>query len=590
MLELVAQGPEPLQRWRREVPPGGPYVLGRETDADFPVLWDRKISRRQLLIRAEPQRLHVEAAAGASNPVYVAGEPSAAFTLSEGGRFAVGETTFIVRRLSAGSSDRTPVEQAAFDVETLRSVRFEDADRRIEVLTRLPDVILGTASATELHGRLLDLILSGIPRADAAAVVSGRQAEEVSVLYHDRRRPLEGEIRPSGRLVAEALGSGRSVLHVWDAVSVEGPFTVAAEFDWAFCTPLPLAGTASAGLYVAGRFDATGLTRSGVARPAAATTLQADVKFAELVAEILRSVLRLNDLERQTAGLRQFLAPPILTALGEAFDAKLLEPRECEATVLFCDLRGFSAKAEEAAGDLIGLLERVSRALGTMTKAILAHGGVTGDFLGDAALAFWGWPFASEQAPLDACRAALAIRREFARAAGEPDHPLRDFRVGIGVAHGPAVAGKIGTPEQVKFTVFGPVVNLASRLEGMTKQLRVPILLDEAAAAIVRARMPRSEARVRRLARTLPYGSDRPLVVSELLPPADGPAELPDTDLALYESAVDAFTAGRWDEAYRLLHRMPPEDRAPDFLNQLITAHNRVPPPGWDGVVRLATK
>lgn len=590
MLELVAQGPEPLQRWRREVSPGGPYVLGRGSDADFPVPWDSRISRRHLLIRAEPERLHVELAVGASNPVYVAGEPTASFDLAEGGRFAAGETTFVVRRLSAGSFNRTPVEQAAFDVETLRSVRFEDADRRIEVLTRLPDVILGTASATELHGRLVELILSGIPRADAAAVVSGRQIDDVSVLYRDRRRLLDGEIRPSGRLVADALGSGRSVLHVWDAASGDGPFTVAAEFDWAFCTPLPLAGTTPAGLYVAGRLDAAGLTRSGIAHPAAATALQADVKFTELVGEILRSVLRLNDLERQTAGLRQFLAPPILAALGEGFDAKLLEPRECDATVLFCDLRGFSAKAEEASGDLLGLLDRVSRALGTMTTAILAHGGVTGDFLGDAALAFWGWPFASEQAPLDACRAALAIRHEFVRAAGEPDHPLRDFRVGIGVAHGPAVAGKIGTREQVKFTVFGPIVNLASRLEGMTKQLRVPILLDEATATIVRTRMSRSEARIRRLARVLPYGSDRQLVVSELLPSADAPGELSDADLTLYESAVDAFTDGRWDEAYRLLHRMPPEDRAPDFLNQLITAHNRVRPPGWDGVVRLATK
>ncbi|HEX6984246.1 MAG TPA: adenylate/guanylate cyclase domain-containing protein, partial [Planctomycetaceae bacterium] len=158
------------------------------------------------------------------------------------------------------------------------------------------------------------------------------------------------------------------------------------------------------------------------------------------------------------------------------------------------------------------------------------------------------------------------------------------------VAHGPAVAGKIGTPEQVKFTVFGPVVNLASRLQEMTKQLRVSILLDEATAGIVRSRLPRGEGRIRRLARVLPYGSERPLVVSELLPSADELPGLTDADLAAYESAVDAFTAGRWDEAYRLLHRLPPEDRAPDFLNQLITAQNRVAPSGWDGIVRLPTK
>nr|MDQ3330792.1 adenylate/guanylate cyclase domain-containing protein [Planctomycetota bacterium] len=258
--------------------------------------------------------------------------------------------------------------------------------------------------------------------------------------------------------------------------------------------------------------------------------------------------------------------------------------------VLFCDLRGFSAKAEKASGDLVGLLERVSQALGVMTKEILAHNGVTGDFLGDAALGFWGWPFRSDEAPLDACRAALAIRKAFADAASNPDHPLRDFRMGIGIAHGPAVAGKIGTPEQVKFTVFGPIVNLASRLEGMTKQLRVPILIDEATAEIARTRLPRSVGRTRQLARVLPYGSERPLTVSELLPSQDDLPELSDADLETYEAAFAAFSAGKWDDAYRMLHRLPPEDRAPDFLNQLITSQNRIPPPGWDGVVKLPTK
>ncbi|MGC1272678.1 MAG: adenylate/guanylate cyclase domain-containing protein [Planctomycetaceae bacterium] len=591
MLELIAQGPEPLQRWRQEVLPGGPYVLGRSTDADFTVPWDRKISRRHLLIQAENRRIAATAAPGASNAVFVGGEPQESFSAGDGGRFAIGDTTFTVRQLNLGHQDRTPVEHALFDSQELRSVRFEDADRRIEVLTRLPEMILGTASTDELYARVVDFVLAGSPRADAAAIVSGSRPDGVTVLHQDRRRQLEGELRPSARLVSAALTSAQSALHVWDGYAGgDSPFTAAAEFDWAFCTPLPLAGTEPTGVYVAGRLDATAFARSDGGTHGIVATLQADVKFAELVAEILRSVLRLNDLERQTAGLRQFLSPPILSALGDRFDAKLLEPRECEATVLFCDLRGFSVKAEGASDDLLGLLERVSLALGVMTKEILRHGGVTGDFLGDAALAFWGWPFGSEDAPLDAARAALAIRREFVDAATRPDHPLRDFRVGIGIAHGPAVAGKIGTPEQVKFTVFGPVVNLASRLEGMTKQLRVPVLIDEATATAVRDRLPAVEGRTRRLARVLPYGSERPLVVSELIPSVHDQPGLTDADLATYEAAVDAFSSGQWDEAYRLLHRLPPDDRAPDFLNQLITAQNRVPPAGWDGIVRLPTK
>ena len=109
------------------------------------------------------------------------------------------------------------------------------------------------------------------------------------------------------------------------------------------------------------------------------------------------------------------------------------------------------------------------------------------------------------------------------------------------MATGRAVAGKIGTVDQVKVTVFGPVVNLASRLEGMTKILQAPILLDEATARIVRQQVPRDVARVRRLAIVRPYGLDTPLEVSELLPPVSQYPELTDEHLEYYEAALDAF-------------------------------------------------
>jgi len=321
-----------------------------------------------------------------------------------------------------------------------------------------------------------------------------------------------------------------------------------------------------------------------------ATDLQADVKFTELLAEVIGAVRRVNQLERQQAGLRQFFAPAILSALGDDLNTELLEPRECEVTVLFCDLRGFSRHAEHEAHNLIGLLGRVSRALGVMTEQISRYGGVTGDFQGDAALGFWGWPFPSDEAPLNACRAALGIRRAFLEARQVEGHPLQDFQIGIGIAHGRAVAGKIGTEDQVKVTVFGPVVNLASRLESMTRQLRAPVLLDENTARIVRERLDRTVGRVRRLARVLPAGLETPVLVSELLPPESDMPDLTDAHLERFEQGVEHFLEGRWEEAYRCLHSMPASDRAQDFLTLLITQHNRIAPDDWDGIVRLGQK
>ncbi len=181
------------------------------------------------------------------------------------------------------------------------------------------------------------------------------------------------------------------------------------------------------------------------------------------------------------------------------------------------------------------MLNRVSTALGVMTQNILQYRGAIADFLGDAALGFWGWPIDHPGKAEDACRAALGIRAAFEDIGKDPTHPLYGFRVGIGIASGRAVAGGIGTAEQAKVTVFGPVVNLASRLQDMTKLLRVPILIDEPTADAVREHTAPDVARVRRLAKVKPYGLDTPLTVTELIPPVGAGEVLSNADIAAYE-------------------------------------------------------
>jgi adenylate cyclase len=238
----------------------------------------------------------------------------------------------------------------------------------------------------------------------------------------------------------------------------------------------------------------------------------------------------------------------------------------------------------------MGLLQRVSGALGVATRQILEHAGVVGDFQGDAVMGFWGWPLPQADAVEQACKAALGIRTEFEAAAREAGNPLADFRIGVGIATGTAVAGKIGTVNQVKVTVFGPVVNLASRLEGMTKLVSAPILLDETTAKLIRERVPKDIARTRRVAVVRPYGLDTSLSVTELLPPVAEYPQLSDQHVADYEAALDALLASKWPQAIELLHRVPPDDQVKDFLTVFIAQRNRTPPPGWDGVIPLLSK
>lgn len=589
MLELVIQGQKPTLTQRQPLSSGARYVIGR-AGADVTIPWDPLISRKHVQLDVRPGHIHLTRLSAARNPLFFGGEAVDSCRVEAGQHFVIGTTSIQVAQVeSEGPSGSQPVEEVAFKPHELRKIRYQDPENRIEVLTHLPEVISGARNDSELFHRLSNLMLKGIVHAEAVAIVTVGSSDDVQMLHWERRHETAGTFHPSRRLVEEALKRRQgSVLHIWEqGAPLRSEQTLTQEFDWAYCTPVPGLVTEPAGLYIAGRMGKTfvpGTTLSD------ALQLEADVKFTELVAEIISSVVRARRLERQKAGLRQFFAPPVLAALGDELDTTLLEPSECDVTVMFCDLRGFSQRAESEAGDLIGLLERVSRALGVMTQNILEFGGVTGDFQGDATLGFWGWPFPSPDAAVHACRAALGIRSAFARAAATKNHPLADFAMGIGIAHGRAVAGKIGTADQVKVTVFGPVVNLASRLEGMTKQLRVPIVLDEATAKIVRPRLPTGEGRLRKLARLLPYGMETPVVVSELLPAETDDPEMTDAMVSEYEQGVEHFIAGRWDQAYRCLHRMPASDRAQDFLMQQIVLQNRTAPPNWDGTIRLPNK
>lgn len=563
---------------------GTSYVLGRATDAGLQTTWDDRISRRHVEISVSAHGVEITRLTDAANPVYVDGGEVSSSSLTSGQSFVIGTSRFELQQVTQTDSPGSqPIQQLAIDRQQLSRVRYDDAAKRIEVLTSLPAVIRESGVERDLHVRLSSLLLAGISNADGVAIVGLSDGQKPRVFHQEQRFETGIMMQPSVRLISNAMEQQTTILHVWDQANpADMQYTQVAGFGWAFCTPFTDLGGDRA-LYITGR--------STPENPdAGERRLHADIKFTEFIADIVGSLQRQRRLERQQSGLRQFFSPPILEALGRDLDTSLLEPRECDVTVLFCDLRGFSHRAEEESDNLTGLLERVSLALEVMTSQILRFGGVTGDFQGDAALGFWGWPISSDEAPLNACRAALAIREEFSKAQQDPNHPLKDFETSIGIAHGRAVAGKIGTREQVKVTVFGPVVNLASRLESMTRELHVSVLIDEYLDQQIRQKMPPSEGRVRRLLQVLPYGMDRTLLVSELVPSAEKMPLLTDQHLSDFEKGVTSFIAGQWGDAWKFLHRMPAEDRAQDYLSMLITQHDRKSPSDWDGIVRMKKK
>lgn len=670
MPDLIAQGSSPQQRWRRglpEVDAGRQILLGRQPTSEpdsavvvdsgdrhevfvpWAVTWDLSISRRHAKLRIlAGDRVEVRRLPDTSNAIYYRGKTCDQFVLVPGEHFVIGQTTFTLARrpgfvdmsppVVAGADRKAPftrppssqqrlpklpppeaalgsaddleaaVTEWAFDATDLRKRDFQDANSRIGLLSRLPDLVAGSVDDEELLVRVTEVLLRATPAATAVAIVSvGRStyppasglpspdeesplavdegSEAMRLLHYDTRRLTTEAPEVSSRLVARAVRRRESVLHVWESTRSGAEFTAAENADWAFCVPLRSAACAGWAIYVTGSKTAVSMRRGREnSTDAIADRLGDDVKFAEVVGSLISGIRQAGQLQQQQAAMRRFFAPVVLDAMAGQDAQEWLQPKQCNLSVLFCDLRGFSRTSEEHSDKLLMLLEQVSAALGIMTRHILDTGGVIGDFHGDAAMGFWGWPLpmgtrgeASRNGAVAAAKAAQSIRHDFA-------YGNSPFRCGIGIASGSAVAGRIGTVDQVKVTAFGPVVNLASRLEGLTKAFGVEVLMDQQSADLLQQT---EIATIRRLATVRVAGMTTPVDVHQLVIPSEEHPALSSQQITQYQISWEAFAAGQWDEAYRLLHELPVWDRPKDVLLRIILQHNRVPPPDWDGILEF---
>ena len=593
MLEISVIGTEATDCFSIPLAESQVFQLGRSSKCEIAVPWDREISRIHAEVTLAHGIVRVKKLDSARNLLVYKGNETSSINLQIGDEFQVGQTTF--RLTSTGESATGSVKDSAVNEYTfapgeLRSVPFvQTQGRSLELLATIPQIMRESKDDPEFAAAMVKLLLEAIPRCYAAAVVVfdniKEQAEErvmskPALVRWNSRDDGAGQFRPSHRLMATAIRTEQSVLHIWDSSSEEAVFTNLGNLDWAFCIPLQDESSHGWCLYVSGAFDSI---RASVTK----NELQEPMRFTELMAQFIGATRSVRLLQKTQSRMASFFPPAVVrTITNENADA-MLQPRTSKITVLFCDLRGFSKKTEQADGDLPALLTRISSALSAMVRSIMEQGGVIADFQGDAVLSFWGWPQATEEGPLLACKAALDIRRQFADGAKDKDHPLHGLSIGIGIGHGIGIAGQIGPPEQSKVGVFGAVVNQASRLQGMTKQFRTPILIDEATAATIREHRDQNVLRCRRLASVRPRGMDTIVPLSQLLWPDGTEGELSREQLDLHERAIDLFVAGKWAEAEEIFGSQLVHDEANSIVRDMIRQSSGVPPVHWDGVVVL---
>jgi len=150
---------------------------------------------------------------------------------------------------------------------------------------------------------------------------------------------------------------------------------------------------------------------------------------------------------------------------------------EREVSVLFADIRGFTSISETLSPP--ELLQLLNAYLGRMSRVIEGEQGVIDKYIGDEVMAIFGAPLSFEDHAVRAVAAGVGMLRELSRFNAEESH-ASPLRIGIGIASGPVIAGNAGSPERLNYTVLGDTVNVASRLQGLTKEYGVPLILSGA--------------------------------------------------------------------------------------------------------------
>ena len=294
------------------------------------------------------------------------------------------------------------------------------------------------------------------------------------------------------------------------------------------------------------------------------------------------------------AAFSQYLAPAMVERLAADPSRLKLGGETREMTFLFCDVRGFTTISEGYKSDPQALTRLINQFLTPMTDAILASRGTIDKYMGDCIMAFWNAPLDDPAHPVNACRAALAMRGELVelnkRIAVEDERAGRrhvPLAIGIGLNSGAVVVGNMGSDQRFDYSVLGDAVNLASRLEGQSKTYGVDIVVGETtrAAAPSFAYLELDLIAVKGKAEAARIHALRAAV----------PDEAHDRLAAIQDGMLAAYRAQRWDEATMLLETARTE--APeltglwDLYAQRIADYRESPPsPDWDGVYVARSK
>jgi len=256
-------------------------------------------------------------------------------------------------------------------------------------------------------------------------------------------------------------------------------------------------------------------------------------------------------------------------------------------TVLFSDVRDFTSISEGLPPE--GLKDMMNAYLSEMTEVIQEKRGTIDKYIGDAIMAFWGAPVSDKEHAAHAVDAALAMQRRIRGLDSEfvkRGWPV--LNIGVGLNCGEMNVGDMGSRFRRAYTVMGDAVNIASRLEGLTKEYGVGILVSETMAAAAPGFVYREVDRV------VVKGRTEGLAIHE---PLGKIGEVPETALAEIErfhKALELYRKRRWVEAMQIFEALAA--KSPDtrlyklYISRAANYIEHAPEPAWNGTWVFTTK
>ncbi len=295
-----------------------------------------------------------------------------------------------------------------------------------------------------------------------------------------------------------------------------------------------------------------------------------------------------------SSAFERYLSPVLVRRLARDPSRLNLGGESREMTVMFSDIRDFTTIAERFHLDPQGLTQLINRFLTYLGDTVLEHDGTIDKYIGDSLMAFWNAPLDIEHHAAKSCAAALGMVRALDRLNTELKAERGDdavlLRIGIGINTGACVVGNLGSASRLNYSVLGDPVNLASRLEGMSKLYGVSIVISED------TRQQAEGFATIELDLVAVKGRGRAVRIYAVMGGPDEAASAAHQRLAAAQQRMlAAYRAQRWDEAEAELDG---ELAAAPKLKQLREVYRQrialfrelMPPPGWDGVFRATEK